>query len=584
MSESIKKTVKPVRLTGNPASTGIGMGPAWIMPESKASVKPEKIEKNMAQSEYNRVQKAFGDVLNSFEMLKSNSDTGEINQIVDSQIEVLKDPQLMEEIRSKIVENYFGSSYAIFESFNKYIELLDGTNAEWAKERMVDIVSIRDELMHTLESRDYDMLVEKNGIVFADEISATDLIKLSSMEISGIVMHKGGLTSHAVILAQSLDLPCIVGVDWQRAKVKQKAPVLLDGGSGEIIIHPGEAEKKKYIERRHAHLEEKSKVLEWAQKPTETKCGSTFIIRANIEFENELPRLKTHGAKGVGLLRTESCLFQSTDFDVTGQMNFYRTVVEKADGDSVTIRLFDAGGDKLLEDHGNESNPFLGWRGIRMLLDKPELLNQQMEAILRISGEFPGQLKLMVPMVSRIEEIESVHQTVENVKQTLKERDIYFDDELPIGIMIEVPGIALMASEAAEIVDFFSIGTNDLTQYTLAVDRGNEHISGLYTSTHPAVWRLIKMVKEGADTQGIPVSVCGEMASRPELAACFLGMGINEISMTTNSIPYVKSVLCQSSMKEMEQLAKRVLNSTHVKKADTLLKDWLQEKTETLSS
>ena len=578
MNKSIKETEKTVRLTGNPASGGIGMGPAWIMPESKASVKPEKIDKSKAESELNRVQKAVGDVLDGFEKLKSGSEGDEINQILDAQIEVLKDPQLMEEIRSKIVEKYFGPSYAIFESFNKYIELLDGTNTEWAKERMVDIVSIRDELMQTLQSRNYDMLVEKSSIVFADEISATDLIKLSSMDISGIVMRKGGLTSHAVILAQSLDLPCVVGVDWQRVKVQQKAPVLLDGDSGEIFIHPSEEKRENFIERQQFHKEKKSKVLEWAEKPAETNCGSSFTIRANIEFENELPRLKTHGAKGIGLLRTESCLFQSTNFDVEAQMKFYRTVVEKADGESVTIRLFDAGGDKLLEDHGNESNPFLGWRGIRMLLDKPEMLHHQIEAILRISGEFPGQLKLMVPMVSRIEEIESVHQTVENVKQILKEKGISFDDDLPIGIMIEVPGIALMASEAAEIVDFFSIGTNDLTQYTLAVDRGNEHISGLYTSTHPAVWRLIKMVKEGADTQGIPVSVCGEMAARPELAACFLGMGINEISMTTNSIPYVKSVLCRSSLKEMQQLADRVLASTHVKKADNLLKEWLQKK------
>lgn len=583
MNKSIKETEKTVRLTGNPASGGIGMGPAWIMPESKASVKPEKIDKSKAESELNRVQKAVGDVLDGFEKLKSGSEGDEINQILDAQIEVLKDPQLMEEIRSKIVEKYFGPSYAIFESFNKYIELLDGTNTEWAKERMVDIVSIRDELMQTLQSRNYDMLVEKSSIVFADEISATDLIKLSSMDISGIVMRKGGLTSHAVILAQSLDLPCVVGVDWQRVKVQQKAPVLLDGDSGEIFIHPSEEKRENFIERQQFHKEKKSKVLEWAEKPAETNCGSSFTIRANIEFENELPRLKTHGAKGIGLLRTESCLFQSTNFDVEAQMKFYRTVVEKADGESVTIRLFDAGGDKLLEDHGNESNPFLGWRGIRMLLDKPEMLHHQIEAILRISGEFPGQLKLMVPMVSRIEEIESVHQTVENVKQILKEKGISFDDDLPIGIMIEVPGIALMASEAAEIVDFFSIGTNDLTQYTLAVDRGNEHISGLYTSTHPAVWRLIKMVKEGADTQGIPVSVCGEMAARPELAACFLGMGINEISMTTNSIPSVKSVLCRSSLREMQKLAEHVLGSTHVKKADELLKEWLYEKTESLN-
>jgi len=578
MTHVKEQTGTSITLTGIAASGGIGGGRAWVLPTSSTTVKPEKISHDDAKKELAKLDAAVKHVISEFDHLKSISKDDEVNQILDTQIQVLYDPQLLEDIHIKISKQLFGAEYAIFESFNKYIELLDESGVDWAKERMIDIVSIRDQLIKTIKNNGEELLIAENSVIFAHDVSPTEIIQLSRQNISGLVMQKGGLTSHAVILAQSLNIPCVISADWTMHDPEDFTMVLMDGDSGEIILNPSNDEKSLFDKRKTEQEEIRAETMIWAAKPDQTNCGSSFTIQANIEFLNELPRLKTHGAKGVGLLRTETILFQSKNFDVDNQIEFYRSVMDAADNKTVTIRLFDAGGDKLLDDYEAEANPFLGWRGIRMLLDKPDLLDQQLEAILRVSGDYPGKLKILVPMVSRLEEIDEIKQAIHRVERLLEIKNITFDKSIPLGIMIEVPSIALMAEHAAEKVDFFSIGTNDLTQYTLAVDRGNEHISKLYEPLSPAVWKLIAMTKSGADKAGIPVAVCGEMASRPELAACFLGMGITELSMTTNSIPGVKAILCNSSKSELKNLAEIILsiNETHL--INLHLKEWMQSK------
>lgn len=560
--------------SGRPAAQGIGIGTVWTLRDETSTVHPEKIADKDVKKHYEKFTKARELVKSEYEKLKFLPDDDEIQEIIDAQIQTLFDPEVDSSVKSKIEDEHLAVDYAIFSTFNDYIELMENSGTTWAKDRTIDIVSIRDELIRATKEKKKEYTVKKGEIVFAEEISPTDMVHLSRLNIAGIVMEKGGLTSHAVILSQSLGIPCVINVHWNRYNIQEGSSAILDGTAGQVIINPSWKQKEEYKHRKEDELKRFEKALEWAKKPDRTGCGSEFTLRANIEFLEELPRLTTHGAKGVGLLRTETILFGSEDFNVMKQVEFYRKVIEASSPHSVTIRLFDAGGDKIINDSGFEDNPFLGWRGIRMLLDKKKLLKNQLEAIYRVSGQFHGKVKILIPMVSRLEEIRSVKKACSEVQNELSRKEIPYDENLKIGVMVEVPSIALMSDHVAKYVDFFSLGTNDLTQYTLAVDRGNEKISYLFDSFHPAVWKLIEITKKAADNHDIPVTVCGEMASKPEAAACLLGMGIKDLSMNTGSIPAVKSVLCTHSKEEMRNLSDKILHSEELDEVYKHLEGW----------
>ena len=568
------KEHQPKILSGKPAAQGIGIGTVWILPDENKAIRPEKIKKNEIEKHIKKFESAREYLTIEYEKIKNIPADYELAEMIDAQIQTLNDPEVKLSIEKKIRVDYYTVEYAIFSTFNEYIQLLQAANAKWANERMIDVVSIRDEMIEATWEKKKDFDVKEGQVVFATDISPTNMVKLSHIKISGIVMKKGGFTSHAVILSQSLGIPCVINANWDRLSLKKGYDVIIDGSTGQVILWPSWKQSEEYRKRRLDGLVRYEKALEWAQKANRTTCGYPFVLRANVEFLEELPRLESHGAKGIGLLRTETLLFEAEEFDVNQQVNFYRNVAKASKNESVTIRLFDAGGDKILENSDFESNPFLGWRGVRMLLDKKDLLKNQLEAIYRVSGEFPGKLKILIPMVSRLEEILAVKKLCKTVQRVLSKKSVHFDEGVKIGVMVEVPSIALTAGRIAKHCDFFSIGTNDLTQYTLAVDRGNERISYLFDSFHPAIWKLIKMTKDAADRHGIPVAICGEMASKPEAAACFLGMGINDLSMNTASLPAVKSVLCSHARNEMEKLSADVLKSEALKEIHELLEPW----------
>jgi phosphoenolpyruvate-protein phosphotransferase (PTS system enzyme I) len=567
---------RTVHLKGIPASSGIKIGTAWILDEKKVVVRPEKIEESEVEEHLEKFDRAIDILVSEYSSVKSEADE-EVSNIIEAQIQTLKDPELHNLITGKIKEHHYGAVYAIFSTFNEYIQLMEASGASWLEERTIDIVTIRDQLIEIAKEKRTQVQAEEGAVVFANEISPTVMIELSRANIAGIVMQKGGLTSHAVILSQSLGIPCVVGVKWKHLNIPVRTTIAIDGGKGEVVILPSQSEIDDFKKRSDLLTSRLSHILEFAQKPHETKCGNPFSLKANVEFLEELPRIKTHGAKGVGLLRTETILFEKTDFDVLEQVEFYSAVMDAAGSETVTIRLFDAGGDKLLMNTEEEANPFLGWRGIRLLLDKKELLKNQLEAILRTSSKYPGRVRILIPMITNINEIVLVKQYVDEIKSSLTKEGLPIDKKISIGIMVEVPAIALMAEQVAKHVDFFSIGTNDLTQYTLAVDRGNEKISNLFNSSHPAIWKLIQMTKEGADKAGIEVAVCGEMASKPAAAACLLGIGISDLSMTTNALPGVKSLLCNTSLVKMKHLSKLVLDADTPEKVDTLLNQFAFE-------
>lgn len=565
---------RPKIVKGTPASSGIGMGTVWILEDEETMVRPEKISDDEIQAHLEKYKNAKEAVLQDYHHLKEIADDEDVIAVLESQVQILNDPELNDLIENKISEKKFGVIYSVFSTFNDYIQILETADADWLNDRSIDIISLRDELIHFLQDRRKRFPVPENAVVLAGELSPNVLVHLNRMNVAGIVMEKGGLTSHAVILSQSMGIPSVVGTPWKKYQIHNGTKAILDGSTGDVIFKPSDTQVEEFRRREASEKQKLEKILKWVNKPNKTLCGAGFTLRANIEFSEELPRLSSFGAMGVGLLRTEAILFQAEKFSVDEQVEFYSNVAESCCNDPVTIRLFDAGGDKLTDSFSKEANPFLGWRGVRMLLDENELLQKQIEAIYRVSGKFKGRLKILIPMVSDLDEIIAVKKHIETVKAKLTKEGVSIDPEVPVGIMVEVPSTALLAKEIGKHVDFFSIGTNDLTQYTLAVDRVNEKISHLFQPNHPSIWKLIRMIKEGADYNNIPVSICGEMASDPKVAACLMGFGINDLSMNAGSIPGVKALLCQHSLKDMQELAGLVSKAEAALQITELFSRW----------
>lgn len=563
-----------IDLSGKAVSSGVGIGLATILNTKTATVRPDKIDQGEIDLHLQKLRDSRNMLLSEYEVLKDESHLQSAKDILEAQIQTLKDPEVNKRVKLKIESERLSVGYAIFSTLNEYIQLLETSGVKWASDRAVDIVAIRDEWINVASENRREISINKGDVIFAEDIPPALMVKISRIKVAAIVMEKGGDTSHAVILSQSLGIPCVINTHWNRYQVKKGMLVIVDGLDGHVVINPDEQQLAKYVDRRERANTRVIESLKWAKKANVTKCGAPYFLRANVEFLEELPKIATYGAKGIGLLRTETILFETSEFDVKEQVEFYTKVLNSTENESVTIRLFDAGGDKLINDKNSEANPFLGWRGVRMLLDEPQLLKKQLEALYRVSRNFNGRLKILVPMVSRLEEITTLQRVAEEVRSDLKRRNIEFDKKIPIGIMVEVPSIVMMADKIAAHVDFFSIGTNDLTQYTLAVDRGNEKISALFDSYHPAIWRMIKMTKDAADRHKIPISVCGEMASKPEAAACLMGMGINDLSMNTSAIPNVKAVLCNHTLKELNELSNRVLAEDELSGIHKLFSNW----------
>ncbi|MFU8812663.1 MAG: phosphoenolpyruvate--protein phosphotransferase, partial [Balneolaceae bacterium] len=514
-------------LNGVPASRGIGYGKLVLSSQPYSIQKPGKRSGKSAGHELKRATHAFETLREELQSLFDAEKPEALSSILQAQLDVLNDPDLRTQVTTGIEQEGYTAGYAIYSALNRYIDQLRRTEVGWAKQRAIDLVSIRDQLMsRLLDSAGSDDEDLSGAVVFAEEISATDLIRYHRRHIAGIVMRKGGLTSHAVILSQSLSIPCITAVQWHSAELHLHKKVLIDGSSGEIVLSPAKETVARYRQKEKLLRQQLADALKRTPVDSAMTCGEAFVLRANVEFLEEVQALREVDAKGIGLLRTETFLFEQPSFDVKEQAAFYEKIASQVHPNPLVIRLFDAGGDKLLEYAEPEANPFLGWRGVRILLDSPDLLRRQIKAIHLASASYPGTMRILVPMVSHLEEIDRVRTVMEEVQESLRSKGMSFDESIQLGVMIEVPSMAILSREAAEKVDFLSIGTNDLIQYTLAVDRGNEKIADLYEPFHPAVWRIIQLIAEGAASAGKPLAVCGEMASVPHFAALLMGYGI----------------------------------------------------------
>lgn len=578
MSTENDMSTSELELEGVPASSGSAIGKAIIYQKKDYDIKSSTISKNEVLDHINEFKKARIQAESELESLKQEANSPESADIIEAQMEMVNDPELADHVEKLIKEELYSADFAIQKAFEDYINLMENSVNQKARERTIDITDIRDRLLEFVNNEADSHGIEAGCIIITDELSPREVISLTNYDISGIVMDRGGFTSHAAIIARSLGIPAIVGTKKALDSIGSEAMVAINGDNGTIFVNPSERTLERFNLTLEENRRQREKLNEAIHRNSETTDGQAFILRANIEFPEELERVREVKASGIGLLRTESIYLEKEHFeDREKQEEFYSSILEGTGSEPVIIRLFDAGGDKILDEKQREQNPFLGWRGIRMLLDNKQILKEQLHAILSVAGVYPGRVKILVPMITLVDEFIQVKEEIEKVQKDLQDEGKRTDEDVPVGIMVEVPSVALKIDKFAEMVDFLSIGTNDLTQYVLAVDRGNELIADIYDQRHPAVWELIHKVAKSAKNHQKEVAVCGELASDPVAAACMLGMGINDLSMSPGKIAKVKDTLTRNSFTEMKALAEKVLDCSRTEEVNRLFENWTKQ-------
>jgi phosphoenolpyruvate-protein phosphotransferase (PTS system enzyme I) len=571
---------------GIAASQGIAYGQVFLYLESALEIPHYTVTPEKRAAEITRFEQALvttrRQIAQVQEQVRKNLSEEEA-MIFDAHQMVLEDQALIGET----IREFETSNLNIETCFNsvaqRYIEAFAQIDDEYLRERAADIKDVTGRVLRVLlgqAAMNLSELVEKRLIV-ARDISPSEAASIDRSAALGIVTDQGSRTSHAVIVARSMKIPAVVGARDLTTRAQNGDWIIVDGYEGVVILHPTQATLFRYGKIREQKKSFESRLLAANELPAETLDGVHVTLRANIEKSDEVALVKQYRGEGVGLYRTEFLFLSSHVIpDEEKQYEAYRTIVEGLAPSPVTIRTLDVGGDKPLPGDpqliGHEANPFLGFRAIRMCLDHPDFFKNQLRAILRASAH--GKVELMYPMISGIEELDRANALLEEARGELKARKQKFDPDMRVGAMIEIPSAALTADALAERCQFFSIGTNDLIQYTLAIDRGNNRIAHLYEPAHPAVLRLIKQVIDVASSLQLKVSVCGEMAGDPVYAPLLLGLGIDELSMTPTLLPAVKFLIRNTRFSDAKKLADEVLQMTDPKKIYALIETFYRER------
>ena len=485
--------------------------------------------------------------------------------IFDAHLLVLEDPAVLEEVNRKIREEKLSSEYALYNATEKYAEALSAVDDSYLSERAADIRDVIQRVLGNLtgQSKQYGLKdLTEPCIIVANDLTPSDTANLDSEKVLGFITEIGSKTSHTAILARSLQIPAVLGLGKDIHELKAGQSILLDGFNGFVVISPSDQLLFEYgqLVKRQNTIE--TSLQKIRTEPAKTLDNHSITLSANIERATDVQAVLKSGATGVGLFRTEFLFINRTDLpDEEEQFQSYKKVSEALNPEPVIIRTLDLGGDKLLS-HVNvsaEMNPFLGWRAIRLCLQEKDLFRTQLRAILRASAF--GNLKIMYPMISGIDELDEANNLLEECQQELRVKGEKFSEKIEIGVMIETPSAAMISDKIAKRVHFFSIGTNDLIQYALAVDRLNEKIAHLYEPTHPGILRLIKTTVDAGKENGIWTGVCGEMASDLSMVPLLIGLGVEELSVASSMVPRVKMLIRNINVTQAKELADFALSS-----------------------
>lgn len=558
-------------LHGVAVSAGISIGKAFfINRQSRRHIPRETIPASKVDYEIDRLTAASNMVRDEFEAARAKvpEELREHGAIIDSHLMICQDPKLMLAAATRIRDRGITAEWALEQSVETIAAAFSAIDDPYIRERIQDVRVVAERIMQRLlGGADTSRALEERMVLMAHDLTPADTIELEQDKIMSFTTCEGGKTSHTGILARSLQIPAIVGVEGLEESVRDGELVIVDALRGRILIDPTEEELADYSDLKYQFENYQKSIIHQCKLPGETVDGFRLDIQANIELADELQSVLDNGGEGVGLYRTEYAFLNRKKAPTEEELyREYATLAERLAPAKVTLRTLDVGADKMMntQEKLEEANPALGLRGIRYCLKNQELFRMQLRAILRASVH--GNVAVMFPMISGIKEVRQARYQLNLVRQELDEAGIPYNPNMPVGIMIELPSAVMISETLAQEVDFFSIGTNDLIQYSLGIDRANKHVSYLYQPLHPAIVRSIKYVVDAAHRAGIEVSVCGEVASDPYCIPILMGMQIDAVSIAPQAIPGIKRIIRQVNMEECKQLLRDVLSHATVSK------------------
>jgi phosphotransferase system enzyme I (PtsI) len=571
-------------IQGIGASPGIVTGKAFMVERSKVRAPEKRIQSEQVDHEVERFLRAIEESRKQLIEIKEKILDPEVRRhsfILDVHLMILDDQMLIQDTIDTIRKKKVNAEWALDLTLEKLDTAFKAIEDEYLRERRSDLHYVSGRIFRNLLGKKHDDISKIRGkvIVVAHDLSPADTLQMNLKNLAGFMTDIGGKVSHTAILSRSLGIPAVVGLEVATSLINGGDLLIMDGDTGEAVINPTERVSQSFLERKRRIKTIEREVLKYASLPAETRDGVRVRLHANIEMVDEIPTAKIHGAEGIGLYRTEILYLNRKDLPTEEEhYQTYRRLAENIFPAAATIRTLDIGGDKFLSNYSaeNEMNPAMGLRAIRFSMKEVDIFKIQLRGILRASAH--GKLRILFPMISGIGEIRQAKAILEEAKKSLAKARVPFDQGIEIGAMIEIPSASITADILAREVDFFSIGTNDLIQYALAVDRINEHVSYLYEPLHPAILRIIRGVVQSAHQEGIPVAICGEMAAEPAYSLILVGLGLDEFSMNPVAIPKVKKVLRISRFEETQTLVEQIFQLPTASEIECHVRNWMAER------
>ncbi|QLK85719.1 phosphoenolpyruvate--protein phosphotransferase [Staphylococcus sp. 17KM0847] len=562
-------------IKGIAASDGVAIAKAYMLVEPDLSYNQQTTEH--PEEEVQKFQDALNNAKVELTKIRNNAEEQlgpDKAAIFDAHLLVLDDPELIQPIESKIKDEQASAPHALTEITQNFITIFESMDNEYMKERAADIRDVSKRVLAHILGVELPnpSIIDESVVIVGHDLTPSDTAQLNKQFVQGFVTNIGGRTSHSAIMSRSLEIPAVVGTKSVTDSVQQGDMIIVDGLTGDVIVNPTQDEVRAYQQKREAFFEDREALKQLRDEASTTLDGKHVELAANIGTPNDLEGVKNNGAEGIGLYRTEF-LYMGRDSMPSEDEQFeaYKKVLEEMDGKRVVVRTLDIGGDKELPylNLPEEMNPFLGYRAIRLCLDQPEIFRPQLRALLRASVY--GKLNIMFPMVATVQEFRDAKALLLEEKENLTNEGIEVSDDIELGIMVEIPSTAALADVFAKEVDFFSIGTNDLIQYTMAADRMSERVSYLYQPYNPSILRLVKQVIDASHKEGKWTGMCGEMAGDETAIPLLLGLGLDEFSMSATSILKARRQIKALSTTEMTQLADRAMNCATVDEVITLV-------------